>query len=125
MLTLALSALLASAPAHEPTMKITVARLEASSAKKAISAVLHDQLEALKGCYDLALKDSPGLTGKVGVKFDIPKGTALAGDPVATEGGLTDPTLVPCVLARLRSAQWPKVQTTTHVELALQFSLKP
>ena len=63
----ALLLVLAASPEPTPNMRITVAKLEASSGKAGLNKVAHDQLEALKGCYDLALKEEPGafLVGQI------------------------------------------------------------
>ncbi|MBK7863751.1 MAG: AgmX/PglI C-terminal domain-containing protein [Archangiaceae bacterium] len=122
MHTLVLCLTLLASP--EPKMKISIARVEASAAKAAVTRVLKAQLEPLKGCYDLALKEEPELAGTVGVKFDLEKGATAANRPTAVDGGLTQATLVPCVLARLGSVEWPKASQQNHVELTLKFALE-
>jgi hypothetical protein len=121
MWSLALVMVLSQEPT--PKMKISVAKLSATTSKAAVGKVLKDQLEPLKGCYDLALKETPGLTGDLAVKFEVGTGTGVAEEPTAVPGGLDQPTLVPCVLARLASTAWPKVKGKNHVELTLHFAV--
>jgi len=104
-------------------MKITVAKVQAAASKPAVTQVLKDQLEALKGCYDLALKESPGTTGNLSVTFDVVAGTRKAAELQVTPGGIEQQTLQECLLARLGRTDWPKAKSTNHVELTLHFAL--
>ena len=114
---------LAGAPA--PTMHISVAKLSATEQKPAVAKVMAAQLEPLKGCYDLALADSPQLKGTLAITFSVEAREttpdALSVDEAST---LKDATVSSCVLARLRSTAWPKPHKRSQVAVTLDFSVR-
>ncbi len=114
-------ALLVLAAAPTPVVKLVKSSATAHAA--AVARELHAQAEPLVGCYDLALKAAPALKGTLSVTFELEPGsgvTTLSAGP----GSLEDETLVPCALARLRSASWPEVKQTVTVKATYRFELR-
>lgn len=116
-----LSLLLAGAPAG-PKMKLSLVKVTATEQKAAVAKRASAQLEALKGCYDLALKDQPELKGELTVTFALEQraehAAAVSVDPAST---LKDETVSQCVAARLQSTSWPKAKARSEVALTLKF----
>jgi len=113
--------LLAGAPA-EPKMKISLVKLSATQQKGAVSKKASAQLEALKGCYDLALKSTPELKGDLTLKFALEKNAASPESVAVDEAStLKDETVSQCVIARLQSTSWPKSKARSDVAITLKF----
>ena len=119
VLALKLASLLLAA---DPQLRISLVKVTARESKSAVARTLKEQLEPMKGCYDLALKDNPALEGDVKAAFDVVAGTESAGEVTALPGGVEDPTLGSCVRARLTSTTWPKTRKGNHVEVVLHFA---
>jgi len=119
MLTwLAALALLAD-PTGVAHLKIAVVRLTASEQKAAVARVVNRELHPLKGCYDLALKDSPGLKGEIELRFRL-EGGAPGVAQVADSSPVKNDTLAQCIMERLRSAAWPRTKRGAAVTLRLR-----
>jgi hypothetical protein len=114
---------LAGAPS--PQMHISVAKLAASEQKPAVGKVMAAQLEALKGCYDLALKDSPQLKGQLSLTFSLePRQSTPDALTLDEASSLQDGTVSSCVMARLRATEWPKPKKHSQVAVTLDFSVR-
>ena len=108
-----------------PQMHISVAKLTASEQKPAVGKVMASQLEALKGCYDLALKDSPQLKGQLTLTFALEPRQSSPDALTLDEGSsLQDGTVSSCVMARLRATEWPKPKKHSQVAVTLDFSVR-
>lgn len=119
VMTLAL--LLATAP--EPQLSVSLVKSSASASASAVTRELKEQLGALEGCYHLAVKDTPALRGAVTATFRIEPdvGVAtIAARPESVKNG----TLISCVLARLRFAEWPNPKKAITVTATFRFEQK-
>ena len=115
--------MLAGTPA--PQMHVSVAKLSASEQKPAVGKVLAAQLEALKGCYDLALKDSPQLKGQLTLTFALEPKQSMPDALTLDEGSsLQDGTVSSCVMARLRATEWPRAKKHSQIAVTLDFSVR-
>jgi hypothetical protein len=120
LMSLAALALLAD-PTGVAHLKITVVRLTTSEQKTAIAKVVNREIHPLKGCYDLALKDSPHLKGEIELHFRLEGG--VPGEMrVADSSTVKDDTVAQCMMARLGSAAWPKTKAGAAVTLRLKLA---
>jgi hypothetical protein len=88
-----------------------------------VAKELKDQVEALAGCYDLALKARPGLKGTVTVSLEVQPRTGVTAVS-ASPDSVKDDTLVPCVLARLRTGEWPAEKAPLTIQATYRFELR-
>ncbi len=108
----------------EPKMHISVTRLTATEQKAAVSKVMAEQLEPLKGCYDLALKDAPELKGLLSLRITLEAKQTTAEQILVDEGStLKDDTVSACVKARLSSTEWPKAGKRSEIAVTLKFAV--
>lgn len=121
-MTLALLLLLLAGTPAEPKLKISLVKLSATQQKGAVSKKASAQLEALKGCYDLALKSAPGLKGDLTLTFALEKNAQRPESVTVDEAStLQDQTVSQCVIARLQSTSWPKSKARSEVAITLKF----
>jgi len=113
------AALLLQAPEFK-NLKVTLVKVTATDQKAAVTKTVKGQLEPMKGCYDLALKDTPDLKGEIQLELSF-EGSTVSKMSVAEASPLKDQTLGSCLLGRLGAAQWPKVKagTTATVRVKL------
>jgi len=119
--TLAAALLLAAPPSSVDKLKVTLVKLTASEQKPALTKVVNGQLQPLKGCYDLALKDNADLKGELEVMVSLEGGTVTNVTPSVTSP-VNDDTVTQCIMARLRSATWPKTKAAVDVTVRLKLS---
>lgn len=125
-MTFALLALALAASPAEPKMKISVVKLAATEQKAAVSRVLQQQLEPLKGCYDLALKDEPGLEGELSLKVVLGGRGSTPEDVTVDEAStLKSSTAASCVKARFLSTEWPAPKKRAEISVTLKFAVAP
>ena len=113
----ALALLLAAAP----TLHVSLVKSTATEASAAVQKELKAQLAPLEGCYDLALKDNPSLTGSVTVTFTAERDEGVSTISAGPDS-VKDDTLVSCVLARLRFGEWPNPKKTLKVTAVFHFA---
>jgi hypothetical protein len=105
-------------------MHVSLSKLTASEQQPAMTKVMKAQLEPLKGCYDLALNDTPTLKGELSLKFTLDAAQPSIVDISMDEhSALTDGTVSSCVMARLRSTTWPAPKKHADVAVTLKFEL--
>ncbi len=118
-LALVLSAAPGSGVEH---LKVTLVKLTASEQKGALTKVVNGQLEPLKGCYDLALKDTPELKGELELELTF-EGATLGEAKLSEASPLKDDTLSQCMMARLRTAAtWPKMKSGAKATVRLKLA---
>ncbi len=121
MLALLPAVLLLAAPSGVDKLKVTLVKLTSSQQKGAVGKVVNGQLQPLKGCYDLALKDSPELKGELELDFTL-EGGSPGEMKVADSSTVKDDTVSQCMMARLRSATWPKTKSGAAVTVRLKLA---
>ncbi len=119
MLTSIVTLLLLADPTGVAHLKVTLVKVTASEQKAAVTKVVNGQLQPLKGCYDLALKDTPELAGELQLNL-----TLEAGQPgmitVDDSSTVKDDTLAQCMMARLRATPWPKTRSGATATVRLK-----
>jgi hypothetical protein len=115
---LALALTLAAAP----TPHVVLVKSSATASAAAVAKELKAQVGALEGCYDLALKAAP-VKGTLTLTFELEPDSGVT-TISASEDSLKDDTLVPCVIARLRTGQWPAAKKTLTVHATYRFELR-
>ncbi len=120
-LSSALALLLVASPSGVEKLKVTLVKVTASEQKAAITKVINGQLEPLKGCYDLALKDAPDLKGELELVITLEGG--VPGQLKVSEASpVKDDTAAQCIMARLRSAAWPKTRGSAELTVRLKLA---
>ena len=95
---------------------------EAGLDRDQIIAVINRHRGEITYCYEQALKKEPSLRGKVSIQFVInPNGRV--GKATIAESSATYPPLESCMIARLRSWQFPKPVGAVHVDVLYPFHL--
>ncbi len=108
--------------ATAPKPQVTLVKSSGSGNAAALAKELKSQAVGLHDCYDLALRDTPTLKGNLSVTFQVEPSTGVTTVTVGDDS-LKDDTLVPCVVARLRTS-WPKVKKTVTVHATYHFETK-
>ena len=81
--------------------RVSVTNLSAGKGRAAIRKTINGELDALDGCYELALKEAPDLSGTVSLTFELSRGSTTAQNSALGRGTVENEVLGPCVLARL------------------------
>jgi pSer/pThr/pTyr-binding forkhead associated (FHA) protein/outer membrane biosynthesis protein TonB len=93
--------------------------------KDVIHAVVSRHRSEIRACYDAALQRNPGLKGKVVIYFNIsPEGIVQSAG--VKESTLADSGLHGCIVARVKSWQFPKPEAPVVTEVsAYPFFMNP
>jgi hypothetical protein len=110
---------LALALAAAPKLHVSLVKSGATAGAAAVTRELKAQLVPLEGCYDLALKSSPALKGTLALTFDVEAASITR--IKASDDSVQDDTLVPCVMARLRTGRWPTQKSALTVHATFRF----
>ena len=120
----------AKAPAAEAASKPAVAGSDAGVpaepglTKKEISSVLSRHKNAVRHCYDQALRQKPDLQGKVAVRLTIgPQGDVTQAE-IATDT-LQDENTATCILSMARTWRFPEPKGGQPVTVTWPWTFKP
>lgn len=89
-------------------------------------AIVQNNRDKFRACYDASLAASPGIQGRVTVRFVLsPDGSLKEGaiDPSASD--ITKPDLERCLVAALRSLKFPPSKRGMESTVRYPFNFKP
>jgi TonB family protein len=90
---------------------------------KVLAGVFRSRRGAPLACYELALRENPGIAGTIQVRFTLRHTGAVAG--VAVEGyGIGDPKLTACLLKILRTWRFPAPPDGATVSFSYPFNFE-
>jgi len=91
--------------------------------KEAIRSVVRANMRDVQGCYDAELQLSPGLAGKVVVKFQISK-DGLVESAEVTESSLDNRAVERCIVKDVRGWEFPEPENDGIVIVNYPFNFK-
>lgn len=99
------------------------ALVEGGLSKDQIAAVINRHIGEVINCYEKGLQVKPGLSGRVGMKFNI-NGSGIVSSAGVSSSSLNSSQVESCITNRLRTWKFPKPVGGVNVKVQYPFVLK-
>jgi TonB family protein len=91
-----------------------------------IQAIVTNNRDLFRGCYDKAIKTHPGIKGTYALKFVVnPDGTVKSAESDATKSEIRAPELDTCAVAALKTLKFPPSKRGMESAISYPFNFKP
>ena len=98
--------------------------LEGGLSKYAVRAAIAKYLNQVRACYETGLQKRPGLTGTVGVNFEI-SGMGTVNYSKVGKSSLGDKNVENCITGKMMGWEFPKPRGSQVVKIHYPFLLRP
>ena len=98
--------------------------LEGGLSKYAVRAAIAKYLNQVRACYETGLQKRPGLTGTVGVNFEI-SGMGTVNYSQVSKSSLGDKNVEKCITGKMMGWEFPRPRGGQVVKIRYPFLLRP